>query len=281
MLIKYQINELEPYINWVYFFFAWKVRPNTDEAAGLKIEAERMLHQLNAHYSVKAVVELFKCNSLGDDIILQHPTNCPCCKMNPRMIGRLPMLRQQVPNEDGICYCLSDFIRPVGQGQQDTIGIFAASVPAEMQMLYDGDPYKQMMVQTLSDRLAEAAAEVLHADVRKRYWGYAPDEELSIEDLHMELFQGIRPAVGYPCLPDISLNFRLDEFVPFSQIGVELTENGMMYPHASVSGLMISHPMSRYFDVGQITLEQLDDYASRCGKSSEEIRKYLSRNVKE
>ena len=282
MLIKYQINELEPYINWVYFFFAWKVRPGSDEAEGLKIEAERMLHALNAHYSVRAVVELFKCNSLGDDIILQHPTNCSCCKMNPRMIGRLPMLRQQVASkEDGVCYCLSDFIRPIGQGIQDTIGVFAASVPAAMQNLYNDDPYKQMLVQTLSDRLAEAAAEVLHADVRKRYWGYAQDEDLSVEELHMERYQGIRPAVGYPCLPDISLNFVLDELVPFSQIGVELTENGMMYPHASVSGLMMSHPSSRYFDVGQITNEQLEDYAKRCGKTSDEIRKYLSRNVKE
>lgn len=279
MLFKYQINELEPYINWVYFFFAWKVRPESDEAMGLKVEAIKMLHSLNAHYTVKGVVELFKCNSLGDDIILQHPTDCPCCRMTPRMIGRLPMLRQQVPDESGYCMCLSDFIRPIGQGVQDTIGIFATSVPAEMQHLYDEDPYSQMMVQTLSDRLAEAAAEVLHLEVRKRYWGYAPDENLTIEQLHTERFQGIRPAVGYPCLPDISLNFLIDEYVPLSQVGVELTENGMMYPHASVSGLMISHPASRYFSIGRITDEQLADYASRRGKQPHEIRKYLSRNV--
>lgn len=281
MLIKYQINELEPYINWIYFFFAWKVRPESDEAQGLKIEALKMLHSLNAHYSVKAVVELFKCNSIGDDIILQHPTNCPCCRMAPRMIGRLPMLRQQVPNEDGMCLCLSDFIRPLGQGIQDTIGIFATSVPAEMQELYDDDPYRQMLVQTLSDRLAEAAAEVLHLTVRKRYWGYAPDEDLTIDQLLLEKFQGIRPAVGYPCLPDISLNFRLDELVPFSQVGVQLTENGMMAPHASVSGLMISHPASHYFSVGKITDEQVTDYASRCSRTVQEIRKYLSLNVEE
>lgn len=279
MLFKYQINELEPYINWAYFFFAWKVRPESDEAMGLKMEAIKMLHSLNAHYTVKGVVELFKCNSLGDDIILQHPTNCPCCRMAPRMIGRLPMLRQQVPDASGYCLCLSDFIRPMGQGVQDTIGIFATSVPEEMQHLYDDDPYSQMMVQTLSDRLAEASAEVLHLEVRKRYWGYAPDENLSIEQLHLEHFQGIRPAVGYPCLPDISLNFLLDEYVPFCQVGVELTENGMMNPHASVSGLMISHPASRYFSVGKITDEQLADYANRRGTQTHEIKKYLSRNV--
>lgn len=279
MLFKYQINELEPYINWAYFFFAWKVRPESDEAMGLKMEAIKMLHSLNAHYTVKGAVELFKCNSLGDDIILQHPTNCPCCRMAPRMIGRLPMLRQQVPDASGYCLCLSDFIRPMGQGVQDTIGIFATSVPEEMQHLYDDDPYSQMMVQTLSDRLAEASAEVLHLEVRKRYWGYAPDENLSIEQLHLEQFQGIRPAVGYPCLPDISLNFLLDEYVPFCQVGVELTENGMMNPHASVSGLMISHPASRYFSVGKITDEQLADYANRRGTQTHEIKKYLSRNV--
>lgn len=279
MRIKYQINELEPYINWVYFFFAWKVQPESDEAQGLKIEARKMLHSLNAHYSVKAVFELFKCNSLGDDIVLQHPADCPCCRMNPRMIGRLPMLRQQVPDKDGICWSIADYIRPMGQGMQDTIALFATSVPAEMQSMYDDDPYRQMMVQTLSDRLAEAAAEVLHREVRMRYWGYAPDENLTIEQLHREEFQGIRPAVGYPCLPDISLNFLIDEYMPFCQVGVSLTENGMMHPHASVSGLMISHPESHYFSVGKITEEQLEDYARRRGMEPYEIRKYLYRNV--
>ena len=279
MRLEYRISELEPYINWAYFFFAWKVRPESDEAQGLKTEARQMLHLLDAHYRVNAVVELFKCNSLGDDIVLQHPADCPCCRMNPRMIGRLPMLRQQVPDNSGFCICLSDFIRPIGQGVQDTIGIFATSVPAEMQQLYDEDPYKQMLAQTLSDRLAEAAAEMLHLQVRRQFWGYAPDENLTIEELHQEQFQGIRPAVGYPCLPDISLNFLLDGLVPFCQVGVELTENGMMYPHASVSGLMISHPESRYFSVGRITEEQLADYASRRGLTVDGIRKYLSRNV--
>lgn len=280
MLFKYQINELEPYINWVYFFFAWKVRPETEEAAGLKAEALQMLHSLNAHFAVRAVVELFKCNSLGDDIILQHPTNCPCCIANPKMIGRLPMLRQQVPDKEGRCLCLADFIRPLGQRQQDTIGIFAASVPAEMQELYDEDPYKRMMVQTLSDRLAEAAAEVLHLKVRKHYWGYAPEENLTTEELLLERFQGIRPAVGYPCMPDLSLNFLLDRHVPFCQVGVELTESGMMSPHASVSGIMISHPASRYFAIGNISEEQLADYAARRGLDTEETRKYLSHNVR-
>lgn len=279
MRIKYQINELEPFINWVYFFYAWKVRPEGDEAKGLMIEARKMLHSLNGHFHVMAVFELFKCNSLGEDIILQHPADCPCCRMHPRMIGRLPMLRQQVPDEQGICWCLSDYIRPMGQGRQDTIGLFATSVPAEMQNLYDDDPYRQMMVQTLSDRLAEAAAEVLHREVRTRYWGYAPDENFTVEELHREEFQGIRPAVGYPCLPDISLNFILDEYMPFSQVGVSLTESGMMCPHASVSGLMISHSESRYFSVGTISEEQLADYAQRRGKTASEIRKYLSRNV--
>jgi len=276
MRLKYRITDLEPYINWVYFFFAWKVRPESDEAQGLKMEAVKMLHSLNAYYAVKVVFEIFHCNSLGDDIILQHPADCPCCRMNPRMIGRLPMLRQQMPDKDGYCRCLSDFIRPMGQGVQDKIGIFATSVPAEMQTLYNDDPYKQMLVQTLSDRLAEAAAEVLHLQVRKQYWAYAPEENLTVEQLHLEHFQGIRPAVGYPCLPDISLNFLLDEYVPFSQVGVELTENGMMYPHASVSGLMISHPQSQYFAVGRITEEQLSDYAARRGKPTDLMRKFLS-----
>ena len=141
------------------------------------------------------------------------------------------------------------------------------------------DDYKRMLVQTLSDRLAEATAEKLHEDVRKKLWGYAPDENLSVKDLHNEKYQGIRPAVGYPSLPDQSVNFLLDELLDMKQIGISLTENGMMKPHASVCGLMFAHPASRYFSIGKIGEDQLADYAARRGMSIEETKKFLAANL--
>lgn len=129
------------------------------------------------------------------------------------------------------------------------------------------------------DRLAEATAEKLHEEVRKKLWGYAPDENLSIKDLHNEKYQGIRPAVGYPSLPDQSVNFLLDELLDMNQIGISLTENGMMKPHASVCGLMFAHPASRYFSIGKIGEDQLANYAARRGMSIEETKKFLATNL--
>ena len=130
-----------------------------------------------------------------------------------------------------------------------------------------------MLVQTLADRLAEATAEKLHEDIRKTTWGYAPNENLSVKDLHNEKYQGIRPAVGYPSLPDQSVNFVLNDLLDMKQIGISLTENGMMKPHASVSGLMFAHPASCYFSIGKIGEDQLTDYANRRGMNIEEMKK--------
>ncbi|MDE6011656.1 MAG: 5-methyltetrahydrofolate--homocysteine methyltransferase, partial [Prevotella sp.] len=139
--------------------------------------------------------------------------------------------------------------------------------------------YQKMMAQLLADRLAEATAERMHEAVRKRYWGYAKDEQLSIHEMQQEHFQGIRPAVGYPSLPDSSLNFLLDSLLDMRQIGITLTENGAMRPHASVSGFMLSHPAARYFSVGKIGEDQLQDYARRRGMSVDVLRKFLSANL--
>ena len=133
-----------------------------------------------------------------------------------------------------------------------------------------------MMVQLLADRLAEAAAERLHEQVRKEFWGYAKDENLSIADMLIERFQGIRPAVGYPSLPDTSLNFVFDDILGMKQIGIRLTESGAMKPHASVSGMMISNPKARYFSIGKIGEDQLEDYARRRGLPVEVIRKFVT-----
>jgi cobalamin-dependent methionine synthase I len=187
--------------------------------------------------------------------------------------GRIPLLRQQEVGSQFLC--LSDFVSPVA----DKIGLFATSVDAAMVSDFDDDPYQKMMAQLLADRLAEAAAERMHEEVRKHYWGYAKDEQLSIEQMQQEQFQGIRPAVGYPSLPDASLNFLLDELLDFQQIGISLTESGAMRPHASVSGLMLSSPESHYFSVGRIGEDQLADYARRRQMPIDKMRKFLTANL--
>ena len=224
-----------------------------------------MLNQLDADYQVHVRFGLFDCNSDGEDVVIADSSTL------------LSFLRQQTEP----FLCLSDFIRPINpEGIRDRIGVFAACADEAIEHLYeDTDDYKRLLCQTLADRLAEAAIERAHEAIRKFYWGYAPDEQLSIADLHAERFQGIRPAVGYPSLPDQSLNFDLDRLIDFSAIGISLTENGAMQPHASVSGLMLSHPQAHYFSIGKIGQDQLLDYAKRKNRTSEEMRPFLSANL--
>ena len=274
---NYRISDLKDYINWVYFFHAWSLPQQSEESKHLFDEAQKMLQRLQPYVKVKTVVELMPAWSEGDDIVVQPMRPCECGQSHP--CGepiRLPMLRQQVPGKDGMCHCLSDFIRPHSAMRQDKIGIFATSTSIDVHKTFPDDDYSQMLLQTLADRLAEAGAERLHEEVRKTLWGYAPNEQLTMAELHQEKFQGIRPAVGYPCLPDISINFLLDKLIGFKSIGVTLTTSSMMQPHASVSGLMISLPQAHYFAVGKIDSDQLADYARRHQLPPEEIHKYIS-----
>lgn len=292
--IKYHIHDLAEYINWLYFFHAWQLgakfgsianihgcdacraswlsnfskeeMPKATAAMQLFKEANRMLDLLDRDYLINGETMLVEANSEGDNLILNGIT--------------LPLLRQQTAHKAGEPYlCLSDFVRPLSSGVKDTVGLFATCINSEMEHLYDNDPYKRMLVQTLCDRLAEAATEKMHEDVRKDYWGYAPEEHLSKKDLLIENYQGIRPAVGYPSLPDQSIIFLLDKLIDLSQIGIKLTESGAMIPHASVCGLMFAHPQAHYFSVGHIAPDQLADYARRCGKSADEIRPFLTSNI--
>ena len=141
------------------------------------------------------------------------------------------------------------------------------------------DEYRQLLRQTIADRLAEATAERMHEEVRKTLWGYAPDEQLSIEEMFQEKYVGRRPAVGYPSLPDQSLNFIIDEILDLSCIGISLTESGAMRPHASTSGLMFAHPQAHHFAIGKIDEAQLHDYALRRGLSETSMRKFLAANL--
>ena len=262
MILTYDISALIPYINWPYYYFAWQVKEPAEKKR-LRTEAEAFLRQQEGRYHAYAVFELFEANADGDDIAIGTK--------------RIPLLRQQQGRAPYLC--LADFIRPLSSGIKDKVGVFATSVDIGMETDFGADAYEKMMAQLLADRLAEAAAERVHEQVRKEYWGYAKDEQLSIEEMLVEKFQGIRPAIGYPSLPDTSLNFVLDELLDMKQIGIRLTESGAMKPHASVSGLMLAHPEARYFNLGKIGEDQLRDYARRRGLPVEVLRKFLAANL--
>ena len=266
----YNISELTPYINWLYFYHAWGLsgKPREDKEK-MKQEALQMLASWEEKYHTHAIFRLFEVCSEGDDLIFF---------LSDKKL-RFPMLRQQHPSAPGEPnLCLADFIRPLSQGIRDQVGVFCTSVDGTIIDEYRHDDYLNMMAQTLSDRLAEATAEKLHEEVRKdrAYWGYAPDENLTIEQQHREEYQGIRPAIGYPSLPDTSANFLIDQLIDMKQAGIRLTETGMMTPHASVSGFMFAHPKSHYFELGKIGDDQLRDYARRRGVPVELMRRFLA-----
>ena len=299
----YRISELIPFINWLYFYHAWGLsgKPKADKEK-IKQEALQMLASWEEKYHTHAIFKLFEVGSEGDDLIFFLPSTSEENGISETSGGngtpgtsgiesngieekkeknlRFPMLRQQHPSAPGEPnLCLADFIRPLSQGIRDQIGVFCTSVDGTIIDVYRHDDYLNMMAQTLSDRLAEATAEKLHEEVRKEYWGYAPDENLTIEQQHREEYQGIRPAIGYPSLPDTSANFIIDQLLDMKQAGIRLTETGMMTPHASVSGLMFSHPEARYFELGKIGDDQLRDYARRRGVPVELMRRFLQSSL--
>lgn len=293
------INEITPFIDWRFYFVAWRLpgrypgiedvykKPETEaewlqnfeekdrekanEALKLFSDTQKILEEIieNNTLTLNATYSLFPARSLDDDIFVATPEG----------ELKLPMLRQQKPSKDGFCYSLADFLPEKG----GYIGAFANTVigAEEISDRYEqeDDVYKAILVKTLADRLAEAVAEWLHWKVRREFWGYASDENISIEAMLKSEYTGIRPAVGYPSLPDQSLIFDLRPILQFDKAGISLTENGAMYPNASVSGLYFDHPESKYFMIGKIDEEQVSDYAARKEKAPEEIRKWLGANL--
>ena len=293
------LEEIIPYIHWSFFFLAWKLsgsfediskihgcdacraswlagfpqeeRAKAAEAMQLYKDAVKLLDylkEIKADYC-RAIYGFFPAVSQGDNLKIGEVI--------------LPTLRQQVKKE-GAYKSLADYIMPESEGRTDYIGAFAVTGGAGYQNLKakfeaEGDSYNAMLLQTLTDRLAEATAEYLHEKVRTTYWGYAPDEHYKVDELFKVPFVGIRPAAGYPSLPDQLLNHSLNELLDFSQIGIQLTENGAMNPTASISGLYIAHPESRYFMVGHIDQEQLSDYAQRRHLPLDAARKVLIKNI--
>ena len=293
------LQEIVPFIDWVFFFMAWRMsgkydgiesvhdcesckkswlyqfpisdRPKAEEALKLFKDAREMLWQMldEKIVSVHASFGIFPAYAIDDDI----------CIENEGKTITLPMLRQQHAATDGFCYSLADFVAP----KNDYVGAFATTIQGVEAFAEsfekDDDVYHSILAKTLSDRLAEAAAEWIHYKVRREYWAYAADENLSIKEMLKTQYSGIRPAVGYPSLPDQSIIFELEPLLKFKEIGIELTENGAMFPNASVSGLYFAHPKSKYFMIGKIDENQFADYARRCGKSTDLLRKWMAANL--
>lgn len=288
MRLDYSIDDVLPYVNWIYFFHAWGSNGQSrQDKDGLRHEAEERLSRYADRYRTHAVFELYDAYSEGDDIVVSRGMRNEELGGDACEARRIPCLRQQQQGTDYLC--LADFISPAEKSRTlhlasstshsvlptNQIGVFATTVDLGLETDFAHDPYEKMMMQLLADRLAEATAERMHEEVRKKYWGYATDEQLTIPEMLNEHWQGIRPAVGYPSLPDTSLNFVIDQLLNLSQIGIRLTESGAMKPHASVSGLMLAHPDARYFSIGKIGDDQLSDYALRRGIPVELMRKFL------
>lgn len=237
----------------------------------------------NKKLTARGVIAFYPCNQVNqDDIELYDFENTTDDRT---VIAKLHTLRQQQETEDGVYLAMSDFIAPKETGITDYIGMFACSTGFGQdamikQFQEDHDDFSIIMVKALSDRLAEAMAEKLHEDVRKQYWGYSPDEDLSQKDLHFCKYQGIRPAPGYPTQPDHTEKRTMWKLMQVQETtGIELTENLAMDPASSVCGLYFAHAQSEYFQVGEINEDQIHNYAQRKGFTIEETEQWLSSNL--
>jgi 5-methyltetrahydrofolate--homocysteine methyltransferase len=285
------LGDLVPYIDWSPFFQAWELKGKFPailddvvvgtEARKLHDDALHLLDRIVAEGSLQArgVYGFFAANSLGDDILLYTDES------RAKEFGRVHTLRQQWERKgQDRFHALSDFIAPVGSGRQDYLGAFAVTAGHGCEALcatFDAahDDYSSILVKAIADRFAEAAAEWLHAKVR-REWGYGRAESLSTEDLIEEKYRGIRPAPGYPACPDHTEKRALFDWLGAGEAaGMELTESCAMTPAASVSGLYFAHPDARYFAVDRISKEQVEDYAGRKGMTVSEIERWLAPNL--
>jgi len=288
----FPIADVINFIDWTPFFQTWQLRgkfPNRDypkifndakvgdEAKKLFDEANEMLKEFMDQklLQLHAVVGIYRANSVGDDIEVYTDETS-------ESKHKFFTLRQQAEKEGtDPFFALSDFVAPKDSGVSDYLGMFVTSSGFGLDKLiqkYDKeqDDYKKIMAEALADRLAEAFAEVMHTMMRKDLWGYAPDENLSAEDLIKVRYNGIRPAAGYPSQPDHTEKATMWDLMNVKEeIGVELTESMAMLPAASVSALTFAHPKSEYFAVGQITKDQVAEYAERKKISIEECEKCL------
>lgn len=280
----YDLAEIVPYIDWGPFFIAWELHGKfpqilTDEKVGVEAtklynDARTLLKQIvdEKWLKARAVIGFWPANSDGKDTVTVDMGDAPV---------RLEFLRQQVKKAaDQPNISLADFIAPKATGKMDHIGAFAVTIegiePHIQRFQAAHDDYNKITLQALADRLAEAFTELLHERVRKEFWGYVKDERLDNEQLIKEEYLGIRPAPGYPACPDHTEKRKLFAMLDATkQAGITLTESLAMYPASSVSGWYFAHPQSKYFGVGRIEKDQVEDYATRKGMPLEEVERWL------
>ncbi|MCC7028963.1 MAG: methionine synthase [Chitinophagaceae bacterium] len=289
-LHEYPLDEIAAYIDWNPFFITWEMHGKfpailTDEIVG--VEASKLYHDANVllkkiidekWLKAEGVLGFWPASRKGDDDVIVTRNVATGVEQETEELT-LHFLRQQIQKAAGQPnLCLADFI---SADVNDHMGAFAVTIqgiePHIKQFEAVHDDYSKIMLQALADRLAEAFAELLHKKVRTEYWGYAKDEALTNDDLIKEKYTGIRPAPGYPACPDHTEKIKLFDLLNVQQnIGIELTESLAMYPAASVCGWYFAHPESKYFGVGKITSEQLQDYAQRKDMELNEAERWLS-----
>ena len=284
----YDLEEIAEYIDWSPFFWAWELKgifPKILEHPKYGQEARKIYHDgkllldriiRGKRFQAKAAVGLWAANRIGDDVVLYENRD------RSKELARFHFLRQQDNKASRVVYrSLADFIAPYNSGESDIMGGFAITVGHGVDALAkeferDYKDYEVILSKALGDRLAEAFAELMHKKIRQ-YWSYGQNETFDNEDLIKEKYRGIRPALGYPSCPDHTEKRTLFDLLQAEKnTGIILTENFAMAPASSVSGLYLAHPHAKYFRIGKIGQDQLDDYADRKRWSPEEARRWLA-----
>jgi len=297
-LLDFPIDKIRTFIDWSPFFWSWEMKgkyPNILSDSKYGIEATKLFNDANEMLdkiieekwlTANAIFGLFPANAIDDDVHLFDT------KDQEKQIATFSFLRQQSQKAAGRAnYCLADFVAPLESGKIDYMGLFAVTCGGKIEekikaFEQDHDDYSAILLKAVADRLAEAFAELLHHQVRTDHWGYASDEKLSNEELVKEVYQGIRPAPGYPACPHhLSKQTLFDLMSVEEKTGIELTESMAMYPTASVSGFYFSHPDSHYFAINHIKPDQLASYHERMTTSGnfegrvDEIKRFVSAEV--
>ena len=287
----YPLGELAEYIDWSPFFHAWELRGRFPkiledpvvgvESKKLYADAQILLQKIVRDRKIRArgVIAFFPANSEGDDILLYEDDS------RKKVRAKVHGLRQQMARSDGEPNrCLSDFVAPVSSGKKDYLGAFAVTAGHGVEdwakdLEKGNDDYQAILLKALADRCAEAFAERMH-EMARQAWGFGKREGLSKEDLIDEKYRGIRPAAGYPACPDHTEKRGLMALLGAEQsVGIQLTENCAMTPASSVSGLYFGHPEARYFAVGPLGKDQVEDYATRKGMAVSEVERWLRPNL--
>jgi len=288
----FDLSEIRKYISWIFFFIVWQLKGKWPDimddseqgkvAGKLYEDANKLLDEIIEKKLIKAkgVIGIYPANSIGDDIEVYADES------RSKTIAVFRNLRNQVKKDPGVPnLCLSDFIAPKSTGLNDYIGAFAVTAGIGASDLVKHfeknlDDYNSIMVKALADRLAEAFTELIHTQIRREIWGYVPQENISLDDIFLEKYIGIRPAHGYPACPDHTEKRTLFDLLDAEEkSGVTLTESFSMMPAASVSGLIFAHPQSKYFFVDRISRDQVDDYARRKGMDIALIERMIASNL--